>query len=127
LAGEEEELRDDQVRDVVVDRCAEEDDVVAQQTAVDVIGAFAPARLLEHHRYKSHSSSSLFLGNAGSEYSHGLRMCGVEAGWTTHLRVAHDREGGMRDQIRMRASRREPRRSSRGEAARECGSATHPR
>src|SRR5215469_7203269 len=95
LAREEEELRDDEVRDVVVDRCSKEDDVVAQQTAVDVVGAFAPARLLEHHRNKSHSSSSLFLGIAGSEYSHALRMWGMVAGWATHLRVSADCEGGM--------------------------------
>ena len=61
FAGEEEHLRDDQVGDVVVDRRAEEDDVVAQQTAVDVVGAFAPARLLEHHRYQSHLLSLSLL------------------------------------------------------------------
>src|SRR5665213_843036 len=57
LAGEEKQLRDDQIGDVVVDRRAEEDNVVAEQTAVDVVGAFAPARLLEHHWYKSHRVS----------------------------------------------------------------------
>ena len=47
LARKKEKLRDDEVGDVVVDRCAEEDNVVAEQTAVDIVGAFAPARLLE--------------------------------------------------------------------------------
>ena len=51
LAAQKQHLRDDHIRDVVVDRRAQKNDVVSQQTAVDVVGAFAPARLLNHHRY----------------------------------------------------------------------------
>ena len=57
LAGEKQELRNDEIGYIVVDWRTEEDDVVAEQTAVDVVGAFAPARLLEHHRYESHCFS----------------------------------------------------------------------
>src|SRR6185437_2410115 len=55
LAGEKEHLRDHQVRDLIVDRRSQENDVVTQQTAVNVVGAFAPARLLDNHRYKCHA------------------------------------------------------------------------
>ena len=57
FAREKEHLRDDQVRDLIVDRRSKKDNVVAQQTGVNVVGAFAPARLLNHHRYKCHCSS----------------------------------------------------------------------
>src|SRR5262249_58819621 len=44
---EEEELRHDQVRDVVGDRGAEEDYPVAQEPRVDVVGALAATGLLD--------------------------------------------------------------------------------
>src|SRR5205085_258202 len=47
---EEEELRDDEVRHRVVNRRAEEDDVVAKQSRVDVRVALAARRLLEDRR-----------------------------------------------------------------------------
>ena len=57
LGLEEQQLRDDQVRDVVVDGLAEEDDVVFEQTGVDVVGALAARRLLYDHRDQDHSFS----------------------------------------------------------------------
>ena len=54
LAGEEEQLRHDEVGDLVVDGRAQKDDIVAQQTGVDVVGALAPARLLNHHGNQCH-------------------------------------------------------------------------
>ena len=50
LAGlrlEEEELRDHQRRDVVVDGAHEADDAVLEQARVDVVAALAPAGLLD--------------------------------------------------------------------------------
>ena len=44
------QLSDDQVGDVVVNRCADKDDPVFQQTGLDVITPLAPAGLLDHHR-----------------------------------------------------------------------------
>ncbi len=52
LRLEEQQLRDDQVRDVVLDGVAEEDDALAEQPAVDVVGALAPARGLDDHRHE---------------------------------------------------------------------------
>ena len=50
LRLEEEHLRDHQARHVVVDRAAEEDDVVLEQARIDVVGALNAVRLLHHHR-----------------------------------------------------------------------------
>src|SRR5215203_962016 len=50
LRLQKEQLRDDEVRDRVVDRRAEEDDVVAQEARVDVRVALAARRLLEDRR-----------------------------------------------------------------------------
>ncbi len=58
FAGEEEHLRDDEIGHLVVDRRAKKDDVVAKQTGVNVVGALAPARLLNHHGNQCHSSAS---------------------------------------------------------------------
>ena len=54
FAGEKEHLRHDQVGHLVVDGRAQKDNVVAQQTGVDVVGALAPARLLNHHGNQCH-------------------------------------------------------------------------
>jgi hypothetical protein len=50
LALEEQQLRDDQVRHRVVDRPDEEDHALLEQARVDVVGALAAPRLLDHHR-----------------------------------------------------------------------------
>src|SRR5437588_658260 len=47
-----EQLRDDQVGDLVVDRCAEEDDPLVQQTAVDVERPLPAGGLLDDHGYE---------------------------------------------------------------------------
>src|ERR1700676_3496882 len=49
---EEEHLCGSEVGDVIVDRRANEDDVLFEEPRVDVIGAFATARVLDHHGYK---------------------------------------------------------------------------
>jgi hypothetical protein len=49
-----EDLGDDEVCDLVVDRLAEEDDPLAKQTGVDVVRALAASRLLHHHRDQRH-------------------------------------------------------------------------
>src|SRR5829696_321767 len=49
LGLEVDQLRDDQVRDVLGNRRAEEDDPLVEQTRVDVEGALAARRLLDHH------------------------------------------------------------------------------
>ena len=48
LGLEVQELGDDEVGDLVVDLLAEEDDALAQEQRVDVEGALAARRLLEH-------------------------------------------------------------------------------
>ena len=50
LGLEEEELRDDQVRQVVADGRAQDDDAVAEQPRVDVVGALTAAGLLNDDR-----------------------------------------------------------------------------
>ena len=45
LALQEQQLRDDQVGGLVVDRADQEDHALAQQARVDVVGALAAARL----------------------------------------------------------------------------------
>ena len=47
---EEQQLRDDDVRDVIVDRRAEEDDAVHEEPREDVVGALAAARALDDVR-----------------------------------------------------------------------------
>src|SRR5262249_54120688 len=47
---EEQELRDDEVREVVTDRVAEDDDPIAQEPRVDVVGPFAASGLLDDDR-----------------------------------------------------------------------------
>src|SRR3990172_1160685 len=55
LRLEEQELRDHEVGDVVLDRAADEDDPVLQEPGVDVVGALAAAGLLDHHGNQVHS------------------------------------------------------------------------
>src|SRR5215207_290463 len=51
---EVQQLRDDEVRDRVVDRRAEEDDPLVEQARVDVELALAARRALDHHRDQGH-------------------------------------------------------------------------
>ena len=54
LGLEVEELGDDQVRDLVVDRRPEEDDALGEQARVDVECALAARSLLNDHRNQWH-------------------------------------------------------------------------
>ena len=49
LALQEKHLGDDKIGDLVVDGGTKKDNVVAKQTRVNVVGALASARLLNHH------------------------------------------------------------------------------
>jgi hypothetical protein len=48
------QLRDDQVRNLIVDRRAEKNDVVFEKPGVDIKRALATRRLLDDHWYQSH-------------------------------------------------------------------------
>src|ERR1700756_5399321 len=52
---EEKHLGNDEVGDLIVDRRSKEDDVVAQQTGIDIVGALASVRLLNDHWYQCHA------------------------------------------------------------------------
>ena len=47
---QKEHLRDDQIRDVIVDRRADENDPVLEQPRVNIVAPLASAGLLDHHR-----------------------------------------------------------------------------
>ena len=49
LPFEEEKLRDDEVREVVVDRAADEDDPLLEQARIDVEGPLASRALFDDH------------------------------------------------------------------------------
>ncbi len=51
---QEQHLGNHQIGDVVVNRHADENNVIAKQPGVDVVGAFAPPGLLDDHRYQHH-------------------------------------------------------------------------
>jgi ferredoxin len=55
LGLQEQQLRDDQVGHVVLDRTHEEDHPLLEQARVDVVGAFAAGSLLDHHRHEAES------------------------------------------------------------------------
>src|SRR5690606_31170513 len=53
LRFQEQQLRDDQIRHVVVDGAADKDDAVLQQPRVYIIRALSPVGLLHDHRYQN--------------------------------------------------------------------------
>jgi hypothetical protein len=56
-----EQFGDGQVRDLIVDRRAEEDDPLVEETRVDVEGALTVRGLLDHHRNQRAHRCSLLL------------------------------------------------------------------
>ena len=74
-----EELGDDEVRDLVVDRRAEEDDPLVEQTRVDVERALAARRLLDHHRNQGAHSVSLLPGVHSFVSPAGFSLSGVQS------------------------------------------------
>ena len=54
---EVQELRDDEVRDLVVDRRAEEDDALVEQARVDVVLALAAGGALDDRGDQGHADS----------------------------------------------------------------------
>src|SRR5688572_25153794 len=76
LRFEEEELGDDQVGNVIVDRLAEEDDVVLQEARVNVVGSLAARGLLHDHGDEHHWLES------PSGYLTTDELCSFPAGFT---------------------------------------------
>jgi hypothetical protein len=71
-----EELGDSEVRDLIVNRRAEEDDPLVQQPRVDIERALAERRLFDHHRDQRARSFSFLETVAearGLEHIFGLR------------------------------------------------------
>jgi hypothetical protein len=62
---EEQQLRDHDVRDVVVDPAPQEDDSVAQQPRIDVERALTALILFDHHRDQGHASLQRPRGTPG--------------------------------------------------------------
>ena len=56
FAGEKQHLSNDEIGYLIIDRRAEENDVIAKQTGINVVGALAATRLLNHHGNQCHSS-----------------------------------------------------------------------
>ena len=88
LALEKQQLRHHQVGGGVVDRPDQEDDALSEQPAVDVVGAFAATRLLDHHGHEPQGldvlnahESCLFrrsLGDVGGLWACKCRPVGPE-------------------------------------------------
>src|SRR5256885_454627 len=73
------ELRDDQVGDLVVDGCSEKADALVQQARVDVERTLAARGLLDHHRDQRAHAGSLLLGvhsfvSVGGDSLSGVQM-----------------------------------------------------
>ena len=58
---QKEQLRDDQVGDVIVHRRPDENNAVLEQSRVNIVAALAPASLLHHHR-DQHRLRQIFIG-----------------------------------------------------------------
>ena len=46
---QKQKLRGHQIGDVIVDRRADENDVILEQPGINIVGALAPVGLLDHH------------------------------------------------------------------------------
>src|SRR5438874_7551034 len=112
LGLEVEELRDDQVGDLVVDGCSEEADALVQQARIDVERALAARGLLDHHRDQRAHAGSLLPGvhsfvSVGEDSLSGVQMlsraCATSAG--TRCTSAATRSSALR-------RRRSPRNAS---------------
>src|SRR6185437_14358323 len=65
LGLQEQQLRRHQIRHVVVDRGSDEDDVVAQQPRIDVVGTLAARGLFDHHGDQAHAEALSSLAACG--------------------------------------------------------------
>ena len=79
LRLEMEELRDDEVRDLVVDRRSEEDDALVEQARVDVERALAARGLLDDHRNQGAHALSLLPGVHNFVSPSGFSLSGVQS------------------------------------------------
>ena len=79
LGLEEQQLGDDQVGEVVLDRVAQEDDPFAQQARVDVVGALPPAGGLDDHGDEHAWTPSFSVARAGGSAG---RVSGHHRGWS---------------------------------------------
>ena len=83
LGGQEQHLGDDQVGHVVVNGRAQENNVLLQQARIDVEGAFASRRLLDHHRHEYgivHPKLSFYYQAAGQAPPDRVILYGVRGG-----------------------------------------------
>ena len=74
----EQQLRHDQVGHVIFHLTHEEDDALFQQPRINVIGTFAPSRLLDHHRDQTACGLHVWGQLHKAVLGHGflsLRMC----------------------------------------------------
>src|SRR5437773_10769858 len=74
-----EELGDDEVRDLVVDRGAQKDDPLVEQARVDVEGALAARGLLDHHGNQRTHAGSLLPGVHNFVTPSGFSFSGVQS------------------------------------------------
>src|SRR4029450_362414 len=74
-----EELRDDEIRDLIVDRRSEEDDALVEQARVDVERALAARGLLDHHRNQRAHWLSLLPGVHNFVSPSGFSLSGVQS------------------------------------------------
>src|SRR4029453_7164009 len=84
LAIQEQELRDDQVGNVVVDRRAEEDDALLQQQRVDVVRPLPTVAGLDNHRNDITNGEIVFFE------VHGALLTGPTATARPPMRVIND-------------------------------------
>src|SRR3954451_18970261 len=87
------ELRDDQVGDLVVDGRAEKDDPLVEQAGVDVERALASRGLLDHHRDQRAHAGSLLPGvhsfvSVGSDSLSGVQISSRARATSTGMRCA---------------------------------------
>ena len=61
LGLEKKKLSDRQIRHEVVDRRADKNDSVLQETRINVVGPFAPARRFDNHRHQNTHRASSFV------------------------------------------------------------------
>ncbi|MNR41219.1 hypothetical protein D3C85_1595810 [compost metagenome] len=56
---QEEQLCDDGVRNIVVDRTSQKDNPILQKTGVNIVRPFSPIRLFNDYRHQIHATNLL--------------------------------------------------------------------
>ena len=76
------ELRDDQICNLIVDGRAEKNNIVFEESRVDIESAFTTRRLLDDHWYEGHRDCEPFRGNvqkSGIENSENVKLAHSES------------------------------------------------